>query len=119
MTRYICRTCGTQYADADAPPADCAICSDDRQYVGWGGQQWTTHEELLDHHGNRLEHDGDLLGIGITPAFGIPQRALFLPTDAGNILWETVSVVTPAAVDALNALGGVDLIAISHPHFYA
>ena len=119
MTRFICATCGTQYADSDSPPVECAICTDDRQYVGWGGQHWTTHEALLADHELRLETDGELLGIGITPAFGIPQRALFLPTDAGNILWETVSLVTQEAVDALNARGGIDLIAVSHPHFYA
>ncbi len=35
----ICRTCGVQYA---APRADCPICLDERQYVGWEGQRWTT-----------------------------------------------------------------------------
>ena len=28
-----------QYA---TPREDCPICLDERQYVGWGGQQWTT-----------------------------------------------------------------------------
>ncbi|GEM_PF-6565897 len=41
--------------------------------------------------------DGDLLGIGIAPSFAIPRRALLVPTDAGNILWECTSLVTPAA----------------------
>ncbi|MEO8670055.1 MAG: MBL fold metallo-hydrolase [Tahibacter sp.] len=50
--------------------------------------------------------------------FAIPQRAIHLPTDAGNLLWECVSLVTDAAVDELNARGGVDRIVISHPHFY-
>jgi glyoxylase-like metal-dependent hydrolase (beta-lactamase superfamily II) len=52
--------------------------------------------------------------------FAIPQRALLLQrTDVGNILWDFVSVVTPAAVDAIDRLGGIDLIAVSHPHFYS
>ena len=49
----------------------------------------------------------------------IDQRALFLPTDAGNILWECLSLVTDDAVAALKAKGAVDRIIISHPHFYA
>jgi PHP family Zn ribbon phosphoesterase len=26
MTNFICTTCGTQHAEADEPPAACAIC---------------------------------------------------------------------------------------------
>lgn len=118
MTCFICATCGTQFADRDVPPSACPICTDERQYVGWSGQQWTTHAELAATHDVRLGPDGDLLALDL-PGFGIPQRALHLRTDAGNILWETLSLVTDAAVAALRAEGGVDLIAISHPHFYA
>ena len=60
-----------------------------------------------------------MLGIGTAPAFAINQRAIFLPTDAGNILWECLSVVTDDAVRSLKARGGLDRIIISHPHFYA
>ena len=119
MTMFICQTCGSQYADLPVAPSNCKVCSDDRQYVGWSGQRWTTHEELAGAHDTRIELDGDLLGIGITPSFAIPQRALYLQTDAGNILWECTSLVTPRAVAELKARGGVDMIAISHPHFYA
>jgi glyoxylase-like metal-dependent hydrolase (beta-lactamase superfamily II) len=118
MTCFICATCGTQFAESEAPPASCPICTDDRQYIGWSGQHWTTHADLAAMFPLRLDIDGDLLGVGL-PGFGIPQRALHLRTDAGNILWETLSVVTDEAVAELEAEGGVDLIAISHPHFYA
>lgn len=118
MTMFICSTCGTQFDDAAAPPSACPICSDPRQYVGWDGQHWTTHAELAAEHRLRVGTDGTLLAIDL-PGFGIPQRALHVATDAGNILWETLSIVTDEAVAALEAAGGVDLIAISHPHFYA
>ena len=98
MTRFVCSTCGTQYGDRTDPPDRCAICSDDRQYVGWSGQHWTTLEALQAAHSVRFEVDDGLLGVGITPAFGIPQRSLVLPTPAGNILWEATSLVTAAAV---------------------
>jgi glyoxylase-like metal-dependent hydrolase (beta-lactamase superfamily II) len=42
-----------------------------------------------------------------------------LQTDVGNILWDCVSVVTPATIETIDKLGGIDLIAISHPHFYS
>lgn len=115
----ICETCGTQFAPAAALPERCPICEDDRQYVGWSGQRWTDQATLAARHALRIEEDAGLLGIGITPDFAIPQRALLLPTDAGNLLWECVSLVTEQGVAALRARGGIDRIVISHPHFYS
>ena len=113
----ICETCGTQFAGSK--PERCPICEDDRQYVGWQGQRWTSHEKLAAGHRIRLADESGVLGIGLDPGFAIDQRSLFLPTDAGNILWESLSLVTAEAVAALKAKGGVDRIVISHPHFYA
>jgi hypothetical protein len=39
----ICKTCGVRYG---APREDCPICLDERQYVGWDGQQWTSLAEV-------------------------------------------------------------------------
>lgn len=119
MTRHICETCGTQHADAATAPDHCAICKDERQYVGWDGQRWTTIEALGESFAQRIEVDDGLLALGVTPFFAIDQRALLLPTDAGNILWECVSLVTEKAVEAIKARGGADRIIISHPHFYS
>lgn len=115
---FICTACGTQYAESSTPPAVCVICADDRQYVAHDGQRWTTHGALAASHHNRIETDGDLLGIGLAERFAIPQRALLVTGDI-TVLWDCVSLVTPAAVDAIAARGGLDAIAISHPHFYA
>ena len=115
----ICNTCGTQFSSGRAQPDACPVCDDERQYVGWSGQTWTTHASLGEGRTLKLDDDDGVLGITLSPSFAINQRAMFLPTDAGNILWECLSLVTPAAVEALAARGGVDLIAISHPHFYA
>lgn len=119
MTKFICNTCGAQHGESHHAPDHCEICEDDRQYVGWEGQKWTTHEELAEHHEQRIEIEEDLLAIGIKPAFAIDQRAFLLPTDVGNILWESVSLVTQEAIDAINKCGGLDRIIISHPHFYS
>lgn len=119
MTKYICETCGTQHGDSKEAPSHCAICEDERQYVGWDGQRWSTHEALRQSHVQRIEEENGLLAFGVSPAFAIDQRAFLLPTDAGNILWESLSVVTEEAVDAIRACGGVDRIVVSHPHFYA
>lgn len=115
----ICITCGTQFALAAQPPEHCPVCEDERQYVGWSGQAWTTHAALAASHRLRIEEDDGLLGFALQEPFAIPQRALLLPTGAGNLLWECVSLVTPDAIAAIEARGGVDRIVISHPHFYS
>jgi hypothetical protein len=119
MTRYICETCGTQYAETEREPDRCVVCEDERQYVGWTGQGWTSHDALGATHTQRIEDQQGLTGFGMTPDFAINQRAILLPTDAGNILWECLPLVTDEAVAAIRALGGLDRIVISHPHFYS
>ncbi|PZP32978.1 MAG: MBL fold metallo-hydrolase [Roseateles depolymerans] len=117
MPYFMCCTCGTEHDEQPTPPALCRICSDERQYVAWDGQAWTTHEQLAAHHRPRIERDHALLGVGLTPPFAIPQRALHLP-EAG-VLWESTALVTDEAVAALQRQGGVERICISHPHFYS
>jgi glyoxylase-like metal-dependent hydrolase (beta-lactamase superfamily II) len=117
MPHPICVQCGTEFGE-DAPPAGCVICQDIRQYVRWGGQAWTTLEELRQGHAARIEDDHGLLGIESKPNFAIGQRALVVPDRAGNILWDCVALLDPAIVDRIRALGGLTAIAISHCHYY-
>lgn len=119
MTNYICATCGTQFARTPEPPPRCPICEDERQYVGSGGQQWTTLLELQKEHHNRIEkQEENLYGIGTEPKFAIGQRALLIQSTSGNVLWDCISLVDDETVEQVNALGGVSVIAISHPHYY-
>jgi glyoxylase-like metal-dependent hydrolase (beta-lactamase superfamily II) len=119
MTHYICATCGTQYPESAEPPERCPICEDDRQYVGWDGQQWTTMAELRRAHTNCIkEEEPGLYGIGSEPAFAIGQRALLVTMPGGNVLWDCITVLDDATIDAVRARGGVKAIAISHPHYY-
>ena len=119
-THSLCVTCGTQFPASDTPPARCPICEDERQYVGHSGQQWTTLAELQRDHRNRIdEHEPGLIGIGTEPKFAIGQRALLVRSPGGNLLWDCVSLLDEATVDAVNALGGIRAIAISHPHYYS
>jgi hypothetical protein len=119
MPSYICTTCGTQYAPSDSPPGACRICEEPRQYVKVTGQQWTTLDRLrlTQRLAIRLEEPG-LIGIGMEPLFAIGQRALFVQSPGGNVLWDCVALVDLAVVQCLQALGGVSAIAISHPHYY-
>lgn len=120
MTAWICQTCGVQHPDTGQPPPNCAICDDERQYVGWDGQQWTTMAELgASHQVVVREEEPGLYGVGLEPSFAIGQRALLVTTPHGNVLWDCVSLLTEPARERIAGLGGIAAICMSHPHFYA
>jgi hypothetical protein len=120
MTPFICVTCGTQHAASEAPPASCPVCLDERQYVGLGGQRWTTLAAMRGTHMNAWRmHEAGLLGIGTTPAFAIAQRALLILRPEGNILWDCITLLDEATEALVRGLGGVSAVAISHPHYYS
>ncbi|MCH7745547.1 MAG: MBL fold metallo-hydrolase, partial [Chloroflexi bacterium] len=120
MENFICKTCGVEYAESESPPANCPICDDPRQYVGWEGQQWTTMAELkaAGYKNEIRDEEPGLTGIGITPSFTIGQRALLVQTSGGNILYDCVSYLDDETIQAVKALGGIQGICFSHPHFY-
>ena len=120
MPNYICKTCGTQFQESAGPPERCSICADERQYIGWGGQQWATLEDLRREHHNVIKTlEPGLTGIGTHPDFAIAQRALLVQASQGNILWDCISLIDEPTIAVVRALGGISAIAISHPHYYS
>ncbi len=120
MPACICVTCGVQHAESDREPPRCPICEDERQYVGWDGQRWTTLAEMRSHYRNELtKEEPGLTSIVTSPAFAIGQRALLARTPAGNLLWDCISYLDDETIANVRRLGGIQAIAISHPHFYA
>jgi glyoxylase-like metal-dependent hydrolase (beta-lactamase superfamily II) len=120
MPNFICVTCGVQYAESEVPPAHCLICEDERQYVNYAGQQWTTLDNVRRAHHNVLNSiEPGLYSIRTEPRFGIGQTAHLVQTPHGNVLWDCISLIDKTTVEALQELGGVAAIAISHPHFYS
>jgi glyoxylase-like metal-dependent hydrolase (beta-lactamase superfamily II) len=112
MHSYICVTCGTQFPESAEPPGECPVCEDERQYVPERGQQWTTLDELrVSHRAEVREELPGLLGIGCEPSFAIGQRALL----ADGVLWDCQALLND---EIALAVGSLDAIAISHPHYY-
>jgi len=103
VNEWICTTCGTQYVKSDAPPSQCSICEDERQYIGSAGQTWTTLEKLQ-RSGYRnafYGHESNLIGVETVPEFAIGQHAKLLRTPHGNILWDCISYVDDVTVDLI------------------
>lgn len=121
MEWWICTTCGTQFAQGQEPPEECPICLDQRQYVGHDGQKWTTQRTLSTDglHNTIQELEHGIKSISTTPTFAIGQRAVLVQTGKGNILWDCISFLDEETMKAVEQLGGIDVIAISHPHFYS
>ncbi|MCA0992263.1 MBL fold metallo-hydrolase [Guptibacillus hwajinpoensis] len=121
MKRPICITCGTQYCDMEVDPETCPICKEERQYVNPDGQEWTT---LIDMQKKQfqnqiIEEEKGLYSITTAPTFAIGQTAYLVRSNGFNVLWDCVSYLDEATIQAVKDLGGIDAIALSHPHYYS
>jgi hypothetical protein len=119
VPEFICATCGVQFAATSEPPEHCPVCEDERQYIGWSGQRWTTLDDLRRDHHNEIRDDCGLTGIGTAPSFAIGQRALLVRSPQGNLLWDCITLIDDATIEAVRELGGIRAVAISHPHYYS
>ena len=115
----LCATCGTSYDDRGNTLNHCRICEDERQYVPASGQVWIKPDDLTETHTNTWQqHNDRLLSVRTVPKFAIDQRAFLLLTPQGNILWDCIANLDAASKTLITALGGINAIAISHPHYY-
>lgn len=122
MANFICITCGVQYPESDAEPGRCAICDEERQFIGMRGQLWTTLPDMREKnlHTNEItEVEPGLWMIITRPHFAIGQRAFLVQTPEGNLLWDCITYLDEATIARVNELGGVKAIALSHPHYYS
>ena len=120
MPKFLCKACGIQYSESTAPPSQCIVCEDGRQFVPRAGQGWTTPEKLANRHFNAFRKIGpELFALSTMPRFGIGQRAFLIITPSGNVLWDCISFLDSATIEIIRLLGGLKAIAISHPHFYS
>src|SRR5436190_1055659 len=119
MPRYICQTCGVQYAESATPPVRCIICEDPRQFVPETGQTWTTLDQMLTRHTNLCRPVANsLTAISTVPDFAIGQRAFLIETPAGNVLWDCITLLDAATMALIRERGGIKAVALSHPHYY-
>jgi len=119
-TQNICTACGTRYSSKKFRKHECPICLDDRQYVPSDGQTWLSFQSLeADYSIEIKKHTEQLFEMSVLPDFAIGQRAFFLQSEAGNMLWDCIPLITQSAVDFIQDRGGIQAIAISHPHYYS
>ncbi len=122
MSKFVCTTCGVQYPESDRAPESCPICKEERQYVNPGGQEWTTLADMKEsgkYENQIVKEEEGLYSIKTTPQFGIGQTAYLVQENGFNILWDCITYLDEKTIASIEELGGVDAIAMSHPHFYS
>lgn len=116
---WLCAACGVEYAPAETPPQQCAICEDERQYVPATGQRWNTLDRLrADGHRVEVTQVADRLWGINAPGVGIGQQGMLVQTDEGNLLFDVPGLIDDASIDTVRGLGGIRHIVASHPHMY-
>lgn len=121
MEKYICKTCGTQFPPCDHQPESCPICMEERQYVGPGGQEWTTLHEMTEsqNYTNEIQREeSNLYSLKTAPEFAIGQTAYLVQHNGFNLMWDCITYLDEYTIETLKELGGLSAIALSHPHYY-
>ncbi|MFB5190018.1 hypothetical protein [Alicyclobacillus fastidiosus] len=122
MQKYICTTCGTQYPPSLEPPRACVICNDERQYVHPSGQSWTTLDDMRltqTYENELLFEEEHLYSITTKPSFAIGQTAYVVQSAGFHLLWDCITYLDEATLTKVKSLGGLQAIALSHPHYYS
>ncbi|OFD57652.1 hypothetical protein BWGOE6_34170 [Bacillus mycoides] len=122
MNNFVCTTCGVQYAASVEEPISCLICDEERQYINPKGQSWTTLENLQtsDTYKNEMiEEENGLYSITTKPEFAIGQTAFVVKTESYRLLWDCITYLDETTVEQIKEWGGLDAIALSHPHYYS
>lgn len=122
MPEFICTTCGVQYPPSAVPPEICVICNEERQYVKLEGQSWTTLDEMRQggtFHNEVVEAEEHLHSFTTRPSFAIGQTAYFVRDGDFGVLWDCITYVDDATFGVIRDLGGIQAIALSHPHYYS
>ncbi|MCR8964628.1 hypothetical protein O0550_15680 [Brevibacillus halotolerans] len=122
MQHFICTTCGVQYSKSKEAPLFCRICKEERQFVNPLGQAWTTLGELqqnADYTNEIVKKEDGLFSITTKPKFAIGQNAYLLQSHGFQLLWDCITYLDQSTIEQIQGLGGIQAIALSHPHYYS
>ncbi|QMT18879.1 hypothetical protein H1Q58_07960 [Planococcus maritimus] len=122
MKELVCTTCGVQIESTETVPSQCPICTEYRQYVSPKGQTWTTLEEMVQsntYQNDVSQEEQGLSSIKTVPSFAIGQTAYVVQGGNFNVLWDCITYLDPQTIETIQAMGGIDAIALSHPHYYS
>jgi len=110
-------SCGVQHGETS--PSACPLCEDVRNPLGHGDRhRWTTLAQLRADHRNVFREDNGFVGVGTEPSVGFGQRALLVPWQGSNLLWDCVTLFDEETATEIERRGGLAGIAVSKPHYH-
>ena len=116
LSPYACSNCGHWQFHFAVPP-HCPICTDVRNDLPEDGWDFRPPASLdLRHHWRTLP--GGLHEFWSTPRFGLDSHGWVLETAIGNVAFEAAPFYDQASLDHLASIGGIAVLAASHPHGY-
>ena len=118
MNRYCCANCGFWQRRFDVP-ATCPVCEDYRHPLPPDGYAFRTTDEVANRQ--RVTWDEPLPGVtrfSTAPQLGIGSCGYLIEHPVGNVHFDGCGWYDGAALDYIEARGGVATLAASHPHVY-
>ena len=120
LSHFACANCGFWQLHFDPP--DCPVCTDVRNDLPADGWTFLPESEVSrSHDGTFKEVTGGLWAFTTTPALGLGGTGWLLvrpKEEGGNIAFEAAPYYSKAMLAQIDALGGIDILAASHPHGY-
>ena len=117
LSHFACANCGFWQLHFDPP--DCPVCTDVRNDLPEDGWHFLPEREVADtHEGDAKQIADDLWAFTTTPHLGLGGTGWLIVRDGGNIAFEAAPFYSDAMLARIEALGGIAMLAASHPHGY-
>ncbi len=118
LPAFFCENCGF-WQRHFAEPATCPLCVDARHVLPQTGWRFHAAAEAERRYPCRWDEIEDgVWRFRNEPVDGIGSMSYLLRTPRGNLMFEGCAVYSAAALDHVATLGGVQVLAASHPHSY-
>lgn len=120
LTHYACSNCGHWQIWFDHQmPLSCPVCSDTRNALPADGWDFRTEEDAkVTFINSWAEVAPGLWGFSASPKFGLGATGWLLQREDGNVAFEGCPYYQPDAIAKIAELGGIRVLAASHPHGY-
>ena len=120
LTHYACANCGHWQVWFDhQDPIACPICTDTRNALPDDGWDFRREAQLASLVTNSWrEYAPGLWGFSASPKFGLGATGWLLVREDGNVAFEACPYYQPDALAKIEELGGIRVLAASHPHGY-
>jgi hypothetical protein len=117
LSYFACTNCG--FWQRHFAPPDCPVCTDVRNDLPEDGWQFLPEEKVqANHSGQARQVARDLWAFTTQPSLGLGGMGWLITRPEGNIAFEAAPYYSDEMLSVLRDLGGVTLLAASHPHGY-